>query len=130
MSAAPSTPPAPVHTSARDLARRAVLVVAQAELTGGSSKEQRAEAADALKVAGICTGDIAQKYIREGWTPVRELLAIALRCTVVSRCGCGAEISGAEWPYLELVGTQRFGDQAFELRTCSACGSTRAARIP
>lgn len=49
---------------------------------------------------------------------------------IVHRCGCGSELTAAEWDRLRLIGVQWFdGEPPLELRDCSRCGGTRTVEV-
>jgi len=118
--------------SARETARRAVLALAQATITESPhERDLRAPAVAALKAAGIGHAFLHEGLLACGGSG-RELLQIALSCTIVKVCACSAVVSGTEWIRLPLVGIQRFDDgpDALELRACGVCGSSIAVAIP
>lgn len=112
-------------------ARHLLLRLAQAEVTGDFDEARKlwTRTADAVERTGLGSA-VTWDLLGRGLLDVKALLSIALKCTIVTRCGCGQEIDGAQWGRLRLVGYVHDVDGTIEQRQCSHCKSTRSVRIP
>lgn len=122
---------APRPIALRDLAKKAVLDLAQAELTKTSTPEMCEAAAQAMADVGIGS-DMFRSFVSRGMVQVRELLDVAMRLTELGVCSCGITITGHDWRRWHYVGLQRStdGKELLELRNCPLCGTTRSVRVP
>lgn len=112
-------------TSAREDARRAALALAQAEIRGEATRLQRQYVMCCLQHAGVGTRWMHEQIV-DGRLAVRDLIQVAMTCTVVARCACGLDVSGAELLHLVAVAS----GPGWESRRCNGCGSGIRIEVP